>query len=96
MSSFASSDIELGRTNRIKHQINTRTAASIKQPLRRVTVHWQEEVDKQIDDMLERKYKPMVIRNSASKEERWYYEVLCRLSTTQCCESERCISPALY
>lgn len=51
---FASSDKDLGRTDKIKHQINTGAAAPIKQPMRRVPVHWQDEVDKHIDDMRER------------------------------------------
>lgn len=53
-STFAESDKDLGRTGIIKHKINTRGAAPIRQPLRRVPHHMMSEVDDQIDDMLDR------------------------------------------
>ena len=50
---FSSSDSDLGRTGIIKHKIPTSDATPIKQPMRRVPVHMQEEVNKQLDMMLE-------------------------------------------
>ena len=50
---FSSSDSDLGRTGIIKHRIPTGNAVPIKQPIRRVPVHMQEEVNKQLDMMLE-------------------------------------------
>ena len=50
---FSSSDSDLGRTGIIKHRIPTGDAAPIKQPMRRVPVHMQDEVNKQLDMMLE-------------------------------------------
>lgn len=49
---FSESYHDLGRTGIIKHRIPTGDARPIKQPLRRVPVHMQEEVEKQIDQML--------------------------------------------
>ena len=51
--SFSSSDSDFGRTGIIKHRIPTGDAAPIKQPMRRVPVHMQDEVNKQLDMMLE-------------------------------------------
>jgi hypothetical protein len=50
---FSKSDSDLGRIGIIKHQIPTANARPIKQPVRRVPVHLQGEVDKQIDQMLQ-------------------------------------------
>ena len=50
---FSSSDSDLGRTGIIKHNIPTGDAVPIKQPMRSVPVHLQEEVNKQLDMMLE-------------------------------------------
>ena len=50
---FSSSDSDLGRTGIIKHRIPTGNASPIKQPIRQVPVHMQEEVNKQLDMMLE-------------------------------------------
>ena len=50
---FSSADSDLGRTGIIKHRIPTGDASPIKQPMRRVPVHMQEEVNKQLDTMLE-------------------------------------------
>ena len=51
---FSKSDADLGRTGIIRHKINTQDVHPIKQPLRRAPVHLKEEIDKQIDEMLER------------------------------------------
>lgn len=51
---FASSDNDLGRTNVVKHRIDTGDARPIKQPPRRLPVHMREEADKLVDDMLRR------------------------------------------
>ena len=50
---FSSADSYLGRTGIIKHRIPTGNASPIKQPMCRVPVHMQEEVNKQLDMMLE-------------------------------------------
>ena len=42
-----------GRTGIIKHKILVDNAKPIKQPLRRVPVHMQDEVNRQLDLMLE-------------------------------------------
>ncbi|CAG2213232.1 unnamed protein product [Mytilus edulis] len=51
---FAASDRDLGRTNLVRHTINTGNNAPVKQPPRRTPIHMREEVDRHIDDMLER------------------------------------------
>ena len=51
---FSKTDTDLGKTGIIEHKIPTGTVLAIKQPaVRRVPVHLQGKVDKQIDDMLE-------------------------------------------
>ena len=50
---FATDSKDFGKTDIIKHKINTGTSAPIKEPLRRIPVHMRAEVDKHIDDMLE-------------------------------------------
>ena len=47
--------IILGRTNVVKHQINTGTALPIRQPVRRIQQSQAEVVDDQLDDMLRQK-----------------------------------------
>jgi hypothetical protein len=51
---FAGTDDNLGRTDVVKHSIKTGDATPIKQPPRRLLVHRRTEVDKLVDDMLER------------------------------------------
>ncbi|MCG7878904.1 MAG: RNA-directed DNA polymerase, partial [Candidatus Thiodiazotropha endolucinida] len=51
---FALTDKQLGRTDVVKHEINTGTAKPIKERLRRLPHYAVNEVDKQVDDMLER------------------------------------------
>ena len=51
---FAKDDKDFGRTDVVKHSINTGNQNPIKQPLRRLPVHTKCEVDKHIDEMLER------------------------------------------
>ena len=53
-STFSDSDEDLGRTGIIRHRIITKDVhvRPIKQPLRRMPVHMNEEADKQIDEML--------------------------------------------
>ena len=51
---FAGTDDNLGRTDVVKHNIKTGDATPIKQPPRRLPVHRRNEVDKLVDDMLER------------------------------------------
>lgn len=48
--SFVKSDRDLGRTDIIKHNINTGDSLPIKQAPRRIPVHMQKEVDGHIDD----------------------------------------------
>lgn len=50
---FSKDDNDLGRTGIIKHKISVDNSRPIKQPMRRVPVHMQDEVDTQIDLMLE-------------------------------------------
>ncbi|XP_033739317.1 uncharacterized protein LOC117326704 [Pecten maximus] len=51
---FAATDSDLGRTTVVKHKIETSDARPIKQPLRRVPAHLSPEVDRQVNDMLDR------------------------------------------
>ena len=51
---FAKSDLDLGKTNVIKHHIETGETIPIKQPWRRVHVHMSEEVDQHVEDMLKK------------------------------------------
>ena len=50
---FSASENDLGRTGIIKHKITTGNTPPIKQPMRRVPIHMQDEVDRQIDEMLD-------------------------------------------
>lgn len=50
---FSASDHDLGKSGIIKHRIPTGDANPIRQPLRRVPVHLQDEIDRQVDSMLE-------------------------------------------
>ena len=52
--SFSKSDDDLGRTGIVRHKINTENSHPIKQPLQRTPVHLHSEMDKQIDDKLQR------------------------------------------
>ncbi|CAC5409281.1 Retrovirus-related Pol polyprotein from transposon 297 [Mytilus coruscus] len=47
------SDRDLGRTNLVRHTINTGNNAPVKQPPRRIPIYMREEADRHIDDMLE-------------------------------------------
>lgn len=49
---FAKSDFDLGRTNIIKHIIETQDARPHREPPRRVPFHQQSDMDKAIDNML--------------------------------------------
>ena len=51
---FALTDEQLGRTEVVKHEINTGSAKPIKQRLRRLPHYAVDEVDRQVDDMLKR------------------------------------------
>ena len=59
---FSESDNDIGRTGIIKHRIPTGDAHPIKQRPRRVPVHMNEEIDKQLENML----KENVIQPSTS------------------------------
>ncbi len=50
---FSRDENDLGRTGIIKHKISVGDSRPIKQPMRRVPVHMQDEVDRQINTMLE-------------------------------------------
>ena len=49
---FAEHNLDLGRTEVVKYQINTRDNRPIKQQQRKIPVHLTEEVSKNKDDML--------------------------------------------
>ncbi|CAG2249543.1 Transposon Ty3-G Gag-Pol polyprotein,Transposon Ty3-I Gag-Pol polyprotein [Mytilus edulis] len=51
---FALSDNDLGCTSIVRHRINTGTNYPVKQPPRRTPVAMRDEIDKHIDNMLER------------------------------------------
>ena len=51
---FAKDSGDLGRTDKVKHRINTGDAPPIKQRPRRIPLHLREEARKQTQDMLER------------------------------------------
>ncbi len=61
-SAFSKSDDDIGRTGIVRHKIDTGDAHPVKQAFRRTPFHMRKEVDKQIDDMLDRE----VIRPSSS------------------------------
>ena len=61
-STFSENDNDLGRTGIITHRIPTAEAHPIKQPLRRLPVHMQDEAAKQINEMIEKD----VIQKSSS------------------------------
>ncbi|CAC5403371.1 unnamed protein product [Mytilus coruscus] len=51
---FASSDVDLGRTNLLKHEINTGNARPFKEPPRRTPYHLNKVVNDNIDTMLQK------------------------------------------
>ncbi|CAC5405632.1 unnamed protein product [Mytilus coruscus] len=51
---FASSDVDLGRTNLVKHEINTGNARPFKEPPRRTPYHLNKVVNDNIDIMLQK------------------------------------------
>ena len=51
---FAKDDRDFGRTDLVKHNINTGSKPPIRQPLRRTPVHLQDTVNEHIGDMLKR------------------------------------------
>jgi hypothetical protein len=51
---FAVSDSDLGHTDRVKHKIETGASRPLKQPPRRTPVSLREEVDKDVENMLEK------------------------------------------
>ena len=51
---FSEDDGDIGRTGIIKHKIDTGEARPVKQPLRRVPMHMNAEVDSHIEQMLEK------------------------------------------
>ena len=51
---IASSTADLGRTDRLRHNIHTGGVAPVRQPVRRVPPHRREEVRKLLNEMLER------------------------------------------
>ena len=59
---FSKGDLDLGRTDLVRHSINTGDHRPIKQPYRRLPVWQQQEAEKQIGDMLEKE----VIEKSTS------------------------------
>ena len=59
---FVGEDGTLGRTDYVKHKIDTQGARPVKQKLRRTPMHLHEEVDKVMEDMIDRK----IISPSAS------------------------------
>lgn len=50
---FAKSNNDLGKTNIVKHKIDTGDARPIKQPVRRAPAHLSKEIERNIDEMLE-------------------------------------------
>ena len=52
---FTTSDQDVGRTNIARHKINTGSNISVKQPPRRTPILMREEVDRHINEMLQKK-----------------------------------------
>ena len=59
---FSKGDLDLGRTDLVRHSINTGDHRPIKQPYRRLPMWQLQEAEKQIGDMLEKE----VIEKSTS------------------------------
>ena len=51
---FASSTVDFGRTDKVRHSIDTGTAPPIRQPARRISPHRREEVKTLLEQMLEK------------------------------------------
>ncbi|CAC5375777.1 unnamed protein product [Mytilus coruscus] len=51
---FASSDVDLGRTNLVKHEVNTGNARPFKEPPRRTSYHLNKVVNDNIDTMFKK------------------------------------------
>ena len=52
---FSKGDHDIGRTDLVKHKINTENVAPIRQPPRRAPMGQQEEINQQVTDMLQRR-----------------------------------------
>ena len=50
---FSKTDTDIGRSNLVKHKIDVGDSRPIKQALRRVPLHYREEIEKQTANMLE-------------------------------------------
>ena len=51
---FAASSSDLGRTDVVRHEIDTGDARPIRQPARRLPIHRRSEAEEHVQDMLER------------------------------------------
>ena len=50
---FKSPEGKLGRTHLVEHEIHTKDARPVKQPMRRIPIHQQDAVDKELDKMID-------------------------------------------
>jgi len=82
---FSKTDADIGRTGVIKHKIPTDNHRPIKQPPRRVPVHMNEEVDKYINDMMDKN----VIQHSKSPCASGIVLVQKKDGTKRCCVDYR-------
>ena len=95
---FATTDLELGKTNKLRHQIETGNAIPICQAVCRIfPVHTEEVRGLLQTDAGERCHptvlQPLNITDSPSQEKGWNHKILRGLLQTQQCHKERCISP---
>jgi hypothetical protein len=53
---FSTGDLDIGRTNLVKHRIDTGNARPVRQPLRRSSAEKRQEVERQVAELLDKKF----------------------------------------
>ena len=79
---FALFDDQLGGTSLVQHTIDTGDAMPVKQRPYLTTPENKQEIDRQVNDMLQRRHdyprvsQSLVLSRCVSKEEKWRNEIL--------------------
>ena len=95
---FATTDLELGKTDKPRHQIETGNATPICQAARCICPVRREEVcgllkQMQEKDVIQQSSSPLASPIVLVKKKRWNHKILCGLPQNQQCYKERSISP---
>ena len=94
---FSAKEGDIGRTELVKHRIETGNTVPIGQRPRRLPLHQRGVAEAEIDSMLKRgynqtSYRAMGITNRPSAEEGWEGAFLRRLPAVELGDTEGCIS----